>query len=81
MNREMEFAHLCLADRLIAEGEARISTQIALVKRLRAAGHPIGPAEDLLHLLSDTLVQWNRHRSLIIASLNEGSPASGFAQS
>lgn len=69
MDRQMELAHLRLADRHIAEGEIRIVAQLALVDRLRARQQPIGPAEDLLDLLRRTIVMWNHHRSLIVAAL------------
>jgi hypothetical protein len=47
----MELAHLCLADRYIAEGERRVTSQAALVNGL-PAGHPaLLLAEDLLRLL------------------------------
>jgi hypothetical protein len=69
MNREMELAHLGLADRHIAKGEMRVAAQAALIERLRARHSPVGPAEDLLELLRDTLLLWNDHRSLIVAAL------------
>ena len=71
MDRQIELAHLRLADRHIAEGELRIDAQVALVERLRAALQPVGPAEDYLELLRDTLVVWQGHRGLIIAALGE----------
>ena len=70
MDRQMELAHLRLADQHIADGERRIDAQAALVERMRGAELPTGPAEDLLALLRATLVEWHRHRSLIITALN-----------
>lgn len=71
MDRQMELAHLRLADRHIAEGELRIIAQAALVERMRATLQPLGPAEDFLELLRDTMVEWQRHRGMIIAALAE----------
>lgn len=71
MDRQMELAHLRLADRHIAEGEARIAAQDMLVERMRAALLPLGPAEDYLALLRDTMAGWQRHRSMILAALGE----------
>jgi hypothetical protein len=71
MDRQMELAHLRLADRHIAEGELRIVAQDMLVERMRAALLPLGPAEDYLALLRDTMAGWQRHRSMILAALGE----------
>ena len=68
----MELAHLRLADRHIAEGELRIAAQFTLVEKLRRAKRSTGPAEDMLELLRTTMVAWQYHRSLIVASLNDG---------
>ena len=68
MDREMELAHLRLADRHIAEGEQRIAAQAALVERIQ--GPSLGRAEELLRLLRETQVEWERHRGLILAVLN-----------
>ena len=69
MDRQMELAHLHLADRHIAEGEERIAAQLVLVEKLRASQLAVGPAEDLLKLLRDTQAAWNHHRNLILAAL------------
>ena len=69
LDRQMELEHLPLADRSIAEGELRVAAQMALVERLRVGHLPMGPAEDLLALLRETLLLWNDHRSLIVAAL------------
>jgi hypothetical protein len=42
-----------------------------LVERMRAALLPLGPAEDYLALLRDTMVEWRRHRGMILAALRE----------
>ncbi|MBV9883902.1 MAG: hypothetical protein JO276_12915 [Sphingomonadaceae bacterium] len=71
MDRQMELAHLRLADRHIAEGELRVAAQAAMVERLRGGTYPLGLAEDLLSLLRTTLVEWHNHRALIVAALND----------
>jgi hypothetical protein len=71
VDRQMELAHLRLADRHIAEGELRIAAQVALVDRMRAALLPLGPAEDYLALLRATMVEWKLHRGMIVAALGE----------
>ncbi|MFL6731020.1 MAG: hypothetical protein ACJ8EP_01590 [Sphingomicrobium sp.] len=71
MHRQMELAHLRLADRHIAEGALRIAAQADLVERLRAGKCPVEPAEDFLHLLRATMVGWHHHRRLILAALDE----------
>jgi hypothetical protein len=71
MDRQMELAHLRLADRHIAAGELRIDAQVALVERMRVALQPLGPAEDYLALLRATMVEWRHHRSMILAALEE----------
>ena len=66
----MEIRHLAVADRNIADGEARIQRQLALVNRLKVRGRDTGAAEILLGLLRQTLTAWNRERDLIVAALN-----------
>jgi len=70
MDSRMELAHLRLADRHIAEGELRIAAQVALVERMRGYAS-LGAAEDYLALLRATMVEWQRHRVLILAALGE----------
>ena len=67
----MELAHLRLADRHIAEGEVRISDQVARVEKLQARRYPVAQAEEMLELLRTTMVVWHQHRNLILAALSE----------
>jgi hypothetical protein len=67
----MELAHLRLADQHIEQGELRIAAQAALVERMRGNRLPLTQAEDLLGLLRATLVEWHRHRGLIVNALSE----------
>lgn len=65
----MEARHLILADRHIAEGEARIERQVALVGRLKVKGTNTDTAEELLNLLRQTLVAWQSQRAMVVAEL------------
>ena len=69
MDRAMETRHLAVADRNIAEGEARVSRQVALIERLTLRGADTGTAEAFLDLLRQTLAGWNRERDLVLAAL------------
>lgn len=54
--------HLGLANRHVAEGEARIARQVAMIDRLREQGHPTGEAEDLLAQYRVTLALMHEHQ-------------------
>ena len=69
MNRKLEAAHLAAADRHIAEGQARIALQRTLIAHLKRRDFGTEDAEDLLRLLTDTLVQYQHHRDMIAASI------------
>ncbi|OAF10027.1 hypothetical protein AYJ54_12665 [Bradyrhizobium centrolobii] len=56
---------LIKADRDIEEGWQRIRDQEERVRDLEAGGHDIRQAERLVDLLKQTLVEWERHRTLI----------------
>jgi len=53
------------ADADIDAGRERLHTQQELVNSLRNAGHNTVQAERLAGLMTDTLVEWERHRVLI----------------
>ncbi|MBR0850668.1 hypothetical protein JQ543_23205 [Bradyrhizobium diazoefficiens] len=57
---------LVKADADIEEGWRRIRHQEDLVRELQAGGHDARHAERLVDLLKETLVEWERHRTLII---------------
>jgi len=57
---------LVKADLDIDEGWQRIRNQEDLVRELQAGGHDSRHAERLVNLLKQTLVEWERHRTLII---------------
>jgi hypothetical protein len=69
---------LVKADTDIEEGLKRLRNQQDLLVDLQAGGHDTRQAERLVVLLEQTLLQWERHRTLIeqrIAYLeNELSP-------
>jgi hypothetical protein len=54
----------------IDEGWQRIRNQEDLVRELQAGGHDSQHAERLVNLLKQTLVEWERHRTLIIQRVN-----------
>ncbi|MBR0719579.1 hypothetical protein [Bradyrhizobium liaoningense] len=58
------------ADADIEEGWRRIRNQEDLVEELQACGHDSRQAERLVDLLKQTLVEWERHRTLIIQRIN-----------
>ena len=57
---------LVKADTDIDEGCRRISDQEDRVRELQAGGHDSRRAERLVELLKQTLVEWERHRTLIV---------------
>jgi hypothetical protein len=56
---------LVKADVDIEAGLTRISNQQDLLSALQAAGENTREAERLVHLMEQTLVEWQRHRVLI----------------
>lgn len=69
----METRHLVVADRNIAEGEARVDQQIALIARLKLRGANTDTAEDFLMLLRQTLEGWIHERKMIAVALGHSS--------
>ncbi|MCA1454578.1 hypothetical protein I6F35_15295 [Bradyrhizobium sp. BRP22] len=62
---EVERRHLRKAEADIEEGLKRLRNQRDLLFDLQAGGHDITQAERLIILLEQTLLQWERHRTLI----------------
>lgn len=58
------------ADLDIEEGWQRIHRQENRVRDLQAGGYDSQQAERLVDLLKQTLVEWERHRTLIIQRVN-----------
>lgn len=56
---------LIKADRDIEEGWQRIRDQEERVRELQFGGHDTRQAERLVELLKQTLIEWERHRTLI----------------
>lgn len=69
----METRHLALADRNIAEGEARVDRQLALIERLKLRDVNTDTAEEFLLLLRQTLAGWNRERDMIVLELGRST--------
>lgn len=61
---------LLKADADIEAGQHRLRNQQELLSSLRAGGHSTTEAERLVDLMTDTLVQWERHRVLIQDRVN-----------
>ena len=61
-----ERATLAKADIDIEEGWARLRSQQDLLDWLQRAGHDTEQAERLVGLLKQTLIEWERHRTLIV---------------
>lgn len=66
---ETERRHLAQARQDIAEGEARIRHQVALLDRLRASGQDTACGEALLKTFRETLQSWTAHRDLILGAI------------
>jgi len=62
----MEQRHLQMADVDIEEGWQRIRKEENRVLDLQARGYDSRQAERLVEVLKHTLVEWERHRTLII---------------
>jgi hypothetical protein len=65
---------LSKAEADIEQGWKRLRNQQDLLSRLQTTGHDTKQAEVLVQLLKQTLIEWDRHRSLIeqrIAYLQE----------
>jgi hypothetical protein len=56
---------LIKADKDIEEGWQRVREQEERMRELMAGGHDTRQAERLVDLLKQTLVEWERHRTLI----------------
>ena len=65
-----EERHLALADRHIAETEARIERQRALLAGRRTAGAYTAEAEELLVVLEESLTLARQHRLLIVREID-----------
>jgi hypothetical protein len=62
---EIERELLVKAERDIERGRLRLQRQQQTVAELRACGRNTKEAERLVELTSKTLIEWERHRSLI----------------
>jgi hypothetical protein len=57
---------LLKAERDIEEGSRRLRNQQQLLADLQASGHDSKQAERLVRLMQETLLEWERHRVLIV---------------
>jgi hypothetical protein len=70
LSLEEERAHFHKADQDIADGERRITEQIARIASLRADGHDTTEHEAMLTTLQATLDEWYAHRDLILSTID-----------
>ena len=70
-DRAVARQHLELAERRVAEGQQRVTTQLALVARLERHGHDTREAVNLLHQLEAILALQVQARDCL-RQLNEG---------
>ena len=63
---QAEKALLIKAESDIEEGWKRLRNQQDLLLELQAAGYDTTQAERLVRLLQQTLIEWERHRTLIV---------------
>ncbi|GJE42464.1 hypothetical protein F6X53_05285 [Methylobacterium soli] len=66
INLEQENDHLAQVDQHIAEGDLRVTEQIALIERMTKDGQDTASATELLRALKEMLEQWRWHRHLIL---------------
>ena len=57
---------LIKAETDIEEGWTRLRNQQDLLSELQASGHDTAQAERLVKLMQQTLIEWERHRTLIV---------------
>lgn len=69
---QQEREHLALADRHIAEGDARISKQRRLVEQMAEKGQDTVEAERMLRNFEAVMEQFHVHRQLILDALARG---------
>jgi len=69
---QKEREDLAKADQHIAEGERRVSEQMALIERTTAQGQDTTLAEEFFQDLDQTLKQRRAHRRLILDWLAHG---------
>ena len=65
----LETATLRKADLDIRDGQARLLDQQNRLGDLQARGCPTKEAERLVELMQQTLLEWERHRALIVQRL------------
>ncbi|WP_336487943.1 hypothetical protein [Methylobacterium nigriterrae] len=67
---EDEKADLVKADQDIADGERRVTEQVARIEKLRADGHDTSRAEGMLLTLKAALAEWYAHRAEILGRID-----------
>jgi len=67
-----EHDHLAQAARHIARAEEMVTEQRSLMERMSERGHDITLAENLLHIMQNTLERMYEHRAMIEAAIAAG---------
>jgi outer membrane protein TolC len=70
-NLPKELEDLQLANEHIAQAEAKIAHMLSLIEQERAAGFPTDDAERAVQVSKRALVQFHRHRDLIIVQIGD----------
>ena len=71
LDRAAAVALLALSDRLVAEGEARVTNQQTRMRQLGLDGQDTFQAEKLLAVLSETLEEWCGDRADVIELISQ----------
>jgi hypothetical protein len=71
MHRAKEIGDLAKAERRIAEGEAGIRRQAALVEKLRRNGQDTTEADRTLVAMQGAVDVWGEHRRHVLSALRE----------
>lgn len=69
--RDREIATLGKAEADIVAGEQRITEQFARIEQLRAGGHDVTRAEEVLAVYEANLKEWRTHRARILQRIAE----------
>jgi hypothetical protein len=72
IDRAVAREHLELAERHVAEGQLRVTSQLALLSRLERHGHDTHQAKTLLYQLEESLALQMQTRACIAQELSEG---------
>jgi hypothetical protein len=72
IDRAVASEHLELAKKHVAEGQLRVTAQLALMARLERQRHPVDQAKMLLYQLEETLALQVQTRDRLAQELGDG---------